>query len=348
MVGVASSSGLKEHTIEFKARDGFDLNVIHVSGRSTPTRGPVLLIHGAGVRANIFRSPGKNIVDALIDDGFDVWLENWRGSTDFEPNQWTLDQVAINDHPAAVETVLRETGASSLKAIIHCQGSTSFMMAAMAGLLREVSVVVSNAVSLHTVLPRLSRIKLQALVTLAASTYPYIDPRWGLEAPHWRAKLAVAWVRLTHRECDNMVCRFASFTYGIGFPTLWEHKNLSDETHEWIKSEFEEVPRSFFAQMNSSVKNGTLVPVENDSLIPMDFVEKFNPSDTRYSFIAGELNRCFLPEGQRQSFDLFDKLQPGKHSLHVLPDYAHLDIFIGKEAHRDVFPLILEELKKDD
>ena len=53
-------------------------------------------------------------------------------------NEWTLDQAAIHDHPAAVRKVVEETGAEKVKAIIHCQGSTSFMMSALAGLVPEV------------------------------------------------------------------------------------------------------------------------------------------------------------------------------------------------------------------
>jgi len=30
----------------------------------------------------------------------------------------------------------------------------------------------------------------------------------------------------------------------------------------------------------------------------------------------------------------------------VLRDYGHLDVFMGKNAHRDVFPLILSELER--
>lgn len=63
------------------------------------------------------------------------------------PNKWTLDQAAVYDHPVAVRRVLEETGADRLKAIVHCQGSTSFMMAAVAGLLPQVTTIVSNAVS---------------------------------------------------------------------------------------------------------------------------------------------------------------------------------------------------------
>ena len=39
---------------------------------------------------------------------------------------------------------------------------------------------------------------------------------------------------MTHHECDNPVCKEVSFTYGTGFPALWLHENLNDETHEWL------------------------------------------------------------------------------------------------------------------
>ncbi len=82
-------------------------------------------------------------------EGWDVWLENWRASIDIPHNHWTLDQAAVYDHPRAVQTVCTQTGASEIKAVIHCQGSTSFMMSALAGLVPQVTTIVSNAVSVH-------------------------------------------------------------------------------------------------------------------------------------------------------------------------------------------------------
>ena len=57
--------------------------------------------------------------------------------------------------------MLRETGEEHLKAVVHCQGSTSFMMSAVAGLLPQVTTIVSNAVSLHPVVPSFSEFKLR-------------------------------------------------------------------------------------------------------------------------------------------------------------------------------------------
>jgi len=68
-------------TVPFQAGDGMALNLIHVQGERPATRGPVLVLHGAGVRANLFRPPvGSTFVQALLQDGYDVWLENWRAS----------------------------------------------------------------------------------------------------------------------------------------------------------------------------------------------------------------------------------------------------------------------------
>jgi hypothetical protein len=102
MGGLPPVNATTDRVVPFAAGDGMALNLIHVEGSRTPTRGPVLLVHGAGVRANIFRAPsGRTLVDALLDEGYDVWLENWRASIDVPPNKWTLDQAAVHDHPFA-------------------------------------------------------------------------------------------------------------------------------------------------------------------------------------------------------------------------------------------------------
>ena len=69
-------------------------------------------------------------------------------------------------------------------------------------------------------------------------------------------------------------------------------------------------------------------------------------TNARWSFFAGEKSGCFLPPGQERSHEFIEKHRPGKSALHRIPDYSHLDVFIGKDAARDVFPLMLEELDK--
>src|SRR5712692_5369076 len=261
-MGVGGERVLKERVIPFRAGDGFQCNLIHIQGERPPTRGPVLLVHGAGVRANIFRAPVKTtLVDTLVERGYDVWLENWRASIDLPPNRWTLDQAAVYDHPVAVKTVLRETGATEMKAVIHCQGSTSFMMSAVAGLVPQVKTILSNAVSLHPDIPWIERVKSFIALPIVSALTPFLNPQGGLHADGVVPKMVDGLVKLTHHECDNPVCKHASFTYGTGFPVLWRHENLNSETHEWLKHEFAHVPMTFFQHMDRCVRAGHLASV---------------------------------------------------------------------------------------
>jgi hypothetical protein len=304
-------------------------------------------VHGAGVRANVFRAPvDRTLVEELIDRGYDVWMENWRASIDLRPNCWTLDQAAVFDHPFAVRKVVEETGWDQVKAVIHCQGSTSFTMSAIAGLVPAVTVIVSNAVSLHPVVPEFSRFKITRFVPVLKWLTSYLNPQWGLHAPTITAKLVAALIALTHHECSNPVCKGVSFTYGTGFPALWSHENLNEATHDWIRQEFAQVPLSFFQQMALSIEKGYLVPVDHRPELPADLVAQEPTTTARFAFFAGENNHCFLAESQRRTFSFFDAWHKDYHSLRMIRNYGHLDMFFGKNAARDVFPLMCEELDR--
>ena len=341
-----SDDALRTTTLEFAATDGRALNLLHVEGPRPATRPPVILVHGAGVRANIFRAPvRRTIVDVLIERGHDVWLENWRASIDVEPSNWDLDQAAVHDHPAAVKTVVEQTGASSVNAVIHCQGSTSFAMAAVAGLLPEVTTIVSNAVSLHPVVPAFSRFKAKTMLPAMRRMTDHLDPSWGLHAPGAFAKSVAGFVRMTHHECDNLVCRLVSFTYGSGFPALWRHENLNDETHEWLSHEFARVPVSFFEHIAKGVSEGSLVSTGRYDQLPRNFTAQPPKTDARFVLFAGDRNRCFLSESQERTFEFLDRHQPGHHAVHVIPGYGHLDVFMGRNAAEDIFPLMADALE---
>lgn len=333
--------------IDFAALDGFKLNLHHFAGHGIRKSEPVLIVHGAGVRSNIFVPPvPESFVDALINADYDVWSLNWRASIDLPPNEWTLDDAAVHDYPAAVRTVLDRIGANTLKAVIHCQGSTSFMMSAVAGLLPEVTTVISNAVALHPVVPRLSWIKSRYAINTVGRFMKYLNPQWGLSAPRGWPKAIDWWVRSTHHECNNAVCKHASFTFGAGFPTLWRHENLDDATHEWLMGEFAHVPMTFFREMGRCIDAGHLVSTGRYPQLPESFVGQAPKTDARFVFLGGEFNDCFLPESQARTFDFFDRHAPGKHAFYELAGYGHLDVFIGKHAARDTFPLIIDELRK--
>lgn len=329
-------------TVPFEAFDGFKCNLKHyISDKPTP-KGPVLLVHGAGVRSNIFNPPSDhNIIHMLSDSGYDVWLENWRGSIDLDENEWDLDQVAKNDHPAAVEKIVELTGNPEVKAIIHCQGSTSFLISAALGLLPQVKLIISNAVSLHPVIPRFSVFKLNVLLPMVGVFFDYLNPSWGLEAPDLKSRVLRKLVKTTQWEKDTTVGKMVSFTYGAGRPALWELDNLDRKTMDWIQYEFAHVPLSFFRHIRDCVRKGILVPSGNGGF---DYQVTPLKTEARIVLFAGMKNKCFLPESQIRTFEYLEKMRPGFHKLFLMEEYSHLDIFFGKNAHVDVFPKMINEL----
>jgi hypothetical protein len=339
--------GLRRRIVGARTYDGHDLTLHHIRGEAEPTAGPVLLVHGTGVRAQLFYGApmARSVVDVLVEAGFDVWVGNWRGSIDLPECSYSLDEVARYDHPALIATVLRETGASTLKAVVHCQGSTSFALAVAGGLVPEVTDVVSNAVSFHIDVPRLSKLRMQALLPGMTLSYPGFDPQWAIRPTALRARLLALIARTVRRECREPVCQMANFTYGVGGNILWDHANLDPPTHRWLSREFGWVPTSFFRQMARCAKAGHLVAVDGFDEIPDDAVARPPANHPRWTFLAGSANRCFLPRGQERSFAWLEALEPGRHRFVELPGYTHLDVFFGRHAERDVFAHVLSGLR---
>jgi hypothetical protein len=306
-----------------------------------------MLVHGVGMRAESFRPLGiRSLVDVLLDDGWDVWMLNWRGSIDLDPMPWTLDDVALNDHPAAVRHVLAETGARTLKVIAHCQGSTTIMMAAVAGLVPEVSTIVSNGVSLHPHVALGSRVKLHVVRPLLQSREPYFDIAWGDGPERGPRTLLRNAVRIWHFECGNATCNMASFALGSGHPALWLHSNLTDTTHDWLRHEFGKIPMSFYAQLAASHRAGQLVAIRPRGDLPARYATHAPKTDARIALFTGEHNRAFLPSSQKSTFAFLRRHRPGRQSLHVVHGYGHGDMFFGRRAHKDVFPKMLTELHR--
>jgi pimeloyl-ACP methyl ester carboxylesterase len=144
------------------------------------------------------------------------------------------------------------------------------------------------------------------------------------------------------------VCRLASFVYGVGKPTLWSHELINTATHDWVKDEFGPVPITFFRQMSRCVRAGQLVSIDPSAELPARFADRPPRTDARIVLMAGEQNRCFAAESQQRTFDFLERRGSGKYELHVIPDYGHLDVFMGKRAAIDVFPTILAALTSSD
>lgn len=341
-------------TIWFKALDGHWLNFIRLPRAATATvdRGAVMLVHGTAVRANLFCSPMTVTLPAMLSaEGFDVWMLNWRASIDLRPIPWNLDDAAVLDYPAAVAVIKQVAKVPKIKAVIHCQGSTSFLMSMVAGCVSQddVETVVANSSGLHPLLPWQARLKLP-IALLVLGRMSAFDSQFGLYASSFGGKVMQWLIRATHHECNYAICKASSFIYGMGAPTMWNHDNLDDTTHQWLDGEFGYAPVRLFRQIALCVRRKRAVSMNDgrypQSVLPEDFTTK-NPNitATTFHFITGAENRCFLPKAVKKTADFFNEYDRGKpHTYREFPGYGHMDVFFGKNAHEDVHPYIVRKL----
>jgi hypothetical protein len=329
-----------------------------------PTLGPVLLVPGSGVRAEMYygQPVGLSCAEYLLDLGYDVWVETWRASIDLPPNAYTLDHAAMHDHPLAVQKVLSacdaETGAAdgrrpgastALKAIVHCQGSISFMMAAVAGWIDpRVTQIVSSAVSLFIDVTQSTWLKQRLAMPLVARTFTGLDAQWGIRPTTPTAGLFAAAAKHMERPCGNPTCQVANFMYGSGWDVLFRHVDdqgdpwVADALHEWTGREVGYTPLSLIAQVAESSRHGYIVPSPTPPPgTPPAYLATPPRTRAQITFIAGDHNNMFRWQGQHRAARFFDEsVGKGQADFVVLPGFGHLDTFWARDAPRVAFPVI--------
>lgn len=319
----------------------------------------VLIVHGLTSSSDMFFMPEhQNLVQTLLDQGFeDVWTLDFRGSCRFpynlERTRYTLDDIALFDHPAALAELRRHIGPyRRIHVIAHCAGALTMAMSLFGRSVQGVTSMILNSVALTPYVPRWSEIKL----TLGPwfSDYvigiEYYNPRWRRQ-PGWSVgKLIAAAVDLVHQECDSPECHMLSFMWGSGRSALFNHANLAPETHDRLGDLFGGAPVHYYRHIYKMLRNGHAAVKFDPSnpryaAMPDNYLMHAAEIDTPIFFIQGQDNRVFA-DSNIQCHKRLEKIVPGRHQLRVFPGYGHQDIFMGKNAHVDVFPHLIQFLRE--
>lgn len=325
----------------FNTEDNVELELTRFQAGS---KGPVILAPGFGTSTLAFTTDtvDQNLPEFLAAQGYDIWLFDYRASPALAASktQFTMDDVARYDWPAAVQKVIDVTGVSNgVEVVAHCMGSMTLQMALLSGL-KNVRFAFCSAVGLYPFASAVNRLKEFLRLGEITSALGFGSMTTTYTGSFWDKIVELALLTYPTKEpCQSPVCRRIIGIYG----EVFHHLNLNENTHEAIVemfgvgnvTSFKHILRIFGAQKLVDSKGG-------DTYLP-----NLPGMTTPITYMHGELNRMFAIDGTKKAFaELCATNGPERYRMITLDNYAHMDAFIGKDSAQDVFPFVLEELDK--
>jgi cholesterol oxidase len=313
-------------------------------------KGPLILSHGLGVSSLIFSidTIDTSMLEYLYAAGYDCWLLDYRASIalPYATEQFTADDVAAFDYPAAVACVREVTGSDTVQMVAHCYGAMSFTMAMLSGLKGVRSAVISQ-IGAHADVPwwpqrtlawlrapdlmhlggvrhldacaRTDRSRLSRVVDTLLSLYPF------------RAK----------DRTRSVTSRRITALYG----PLYEIAQLNQATMDALPEMFGKANVSAFRQLTRIARAGHVVRAGRGE--PYVSEEGLRNFAIPTLFIHGELNGTFLPSSTARTVAALAKVNgPDLYERHVVAGTGHIDCIFGKQAVRDVYPRVVAHLDR--
>ena len=323
--------------------DGTEVRLTH---HASGDKGPVVLAPGYGNAARSFAldTVPKSFAAYLAEHGYDVWLFDYRASPDLESSetQFTVDDIAMRDWPAAIAEVRRETGADSVQALGHCIGGLTLFMA-IGGGLEGVRSATFSALAGHPIPTPANRLRAHARVptVLRRLGMPTISTDYRPDSLQDRALERVMRSLPIGHMHDSPVGRRIYFIYG----DVFDHSRIDERTmSQAVPSFFGASNMTFFEHMGVMVrKGGRAVDARGRDV----YLANTGRYRMPISLITGERNRMFLPRGIDATHEMLHAANgPELYTRHVIEGYAHLDLWLGRDAERDVFPIALAELER--
>ncbi|MCZ7594881.1 MAG: alpha/beta fold hydrolase [Hyphomicrobium sp.] len=313
-------------------------------------KGPLIFTHGLGVSSLIFAidTIDTNMLEYLVAEQYDCWLLDYRASVDlpYAHELWNADDVALQDYPAAFAKVRSVTRSSTVQVIAHCFGAATFTMSLLAGLEGVRSAVISQ-ISTDYVVPWFPQ---RLLAFLRA---PQLFEAMGIDVVNARATTADAWrervldkvlqaiipvprSERTHDATSNRITALYGRLYNL------EQLNNATVT-SGLAEMFGEANIEAFRQLARFARRGHLLDAEGRDV----YLPHLDRMALPILFVHGADNACFKPESTARTLERLAEANGRQlYERHIIPGYGHIDCIFGKNAARDVYPLIAAHLDK--
>jgi len=301
-----------DNVVPYTTEDGWEIDLRHYPGEGPP----VLLVHGMG--ANHYNWDYREEVSLayyLQQEGWDVWVPELRGDPGSRPpskrapKQFTFDDHALQDIPAALDVVQAITGEEQIYWVGHSMG----------GML------------LYTALSRYPE-RIRAGVAVCSPTE--FESLTGLH----RKLRGLGWAMKGRGRIKSRF--FASLGAPLGRANPLYGRLANRDNLEWpvangmSRYALVDLPKPVVHQVTTWLKSGELLTVEGEPWLV--------PADVPILVMGGSVDRVVPEPNVAAACDLFPNCTYRQLGVEggFSVDYGHIDPVMGRTARTEVYPVI--------
>jgi len=336
-----------------KTDDGFDIGLTRVvrktSTEDSRNNPAVIVTHGLTASTDMFTLPEtRNFVDILLDEGFDPWLFDWRGSCRLPYNArgdaYKLDDVALYDVPKAVAAVKQEIGNKPLLVVAHCVGALVFAQAMTAGLVPGLAGIVAQGVFLTPKMSLRPHLSFSFLGEIARPLLGDSIPVDFRKVGFWSKFTPAFAVASIGSTCPDPTCQMLHNSAWAMGASLFVHDHLHKTTHNRLADLLGDVPMGAVSHFRKIILSRSLVTWNDGdprySALPANCLDAADNIDCPVLLISGSQNKLWQDSNKLCRDILHDRFPDLEVDYVEVPAYGHMDAFIGRGAALDVFPHI--------
>ncbi|CAK7234399.1 hypothetical protein SCUCBS95973_008922 [Sporothrix curviconia] len=317
---------------------------------------PLLFVPGASVDHQILALPTIrfNTVNYFTRAGYRVFVMVPRiGQTTLADNTWTTYDARL-DIRAAFEKVREQCGGRKVYTIAHCMGSVALATGLLDGTIPSdwLLGLSCSQVFMNPIWNAANMLKASTTATRFS-----LDKIYGAVAGSWfdcstsphdslvqrLLNQALRVMPDARREiCRSAVCHRITLVYG----RCWNHANLNEATHRQMDR--------FFGGINMTMLRLLMLQGSQGHVMTNDFEVLTTPENVKKNLgglpifqFVGQDNAVLSPRATEKTYEILcDTFASGTYRRHVIPGYGHLDCWMGRNAWKDVYPVLRAEIDR--
>ncbi|KAJ7641620.1 hypothetical protein FB45DRAFT_825916 [Roridomyces roridus] len=311
---------------------------------------PLLLVPGASVDESIYALPTaeQNVVEYFTERGYTVYVPTMRWGRTPAAMKGDTPFDARLDVEAAMRYVREHQPGKKILIICHCVGAIATSCGLLDGSIpgEWIQGVLASQIFFKQHFGRVNRLKGHTMFlpnlyrTLAGPWYPITSAPGGPVVQAVVDQLLRFYpVGKASERCGSTVCHRCHLIFG----RLWNHGNLSSATHRHLCNFFGGIHMDMLVHLVRTGNAQRDINNELQDLLTPENVERMR--GIKMTFFSGGDNIVFTPKSTMMCYEFMrDRFGDGLYRRFVVNGYGHLDPWIGKNSHIDVYPIVQEHL----